>query len=490
MSFEQLRLDESLLRAVRKQGYTTPTEIQAKAIPYVIEGRDVLGCAQTGTGKTAAFALPILHRLQARANQTENDSPKKNKKHRPIRTLILSPTRELAAQIGDSFQQYGKHTGLKHTVIFGGVNQNPQCKVLRAGVDILVATPGRLLDLLDQGVMSIKTIDIFVLDEADRMLDMGFIPDIRKVVGMIPKRRQTLLFSATMPKEIQQLANQLLVDPVEVKVKPEQATAEKVEQSIYFVERPKKINLLGDILQNTSTGLTLIFSRTKRGCDNIARKLKRFDIRAETIHSDKSQAARLRALKNFKTGKVGVLIGTDIAARGIDVDGISHVINYDMPGDAETYVHRIGRTGRAGMEGDALSFCTRDELGELRSIERMLGRSIPVIPHDHEPAEPIEALPTKAPASKSKKKRSQGNRRGQSRSKPRGDGSDRSSKRSSNKTSKKSSAKRRRNRSGQQHASAAGGKSASGKRSKKKQHRRGKTGGKTTTKMKGNAAAS
>ncbi|HOI56596.1 MAG TPA: DEAD/DEAH box helicase [Phycisphaerae bacterium] len=372
MSFQSLGLIEPLLQAVRSEGYTTPTAIQSKAIPPVLAGGDLLGCAQTGTGKTAAFALPILQRLHGHRPA----SPRKGRP--PIRALVLAPTRELAAQIGDSFRAYGRHTGLRTTVIFGGVKQSPQERALAGGVDILVATPGRLLDLLGQKLLSLAAVEVLVLDEADRMLDMGFIHDIRRVVALVPKKRQTLLFSATMPREIQSLADSLLESPVKVSVAPESPAAHTVRQRVYFVETHQKPLMLEHLLRDPGMTRALVFTRTKRGADRVVHRLTRSQIAAEAIHSNKSQNQRTRALDNFKKGKTRVLAASDIAARGLDVDDITHVINYDLPGDAETYVHRIGRTGRAGAQGEAISLCCGDQKAELRDIERLLGKSIPV----------------------------------------------------------------------------------------------------------------
>jgi len=371
MRFEDLGLPPALLRAVVAEGYSVPTPIQAQAIPHVLEGRDLLGCAQTGTGKTAAFALPILERL-SRATPRSG-------RGRSIRALVLSPTRELAAQIGDSFLAYGRHTPLRTLVVFGGVNQNPQTRALRDGVDILVATPGRLLDLQGQGFIRLDSVEVFVLDEADRMLDMGFIHDIRKIVRQLPEKRQTLLFSATMPDDIRQLANAILHEPLRVQVAAESATADNIEQVVYFVETKQKPVLLAHFLRSQPATRTLVFTRTKHGADRVVKQLSRSGIRAEAIHGNKSQGARQRALGNFKSTQTAVLVATDVAARGLDVDDISHVINYDLPNVAETYVHRIGRTARAGASGVAVSFCESAERGQLRAIEKLLRRPIPVV---------------------------------------------------------------------------------------------------------------
>jgi ATP-dependent RNA helicase RhlE len=387
MTFDDLGLAEPILRAVTTEGYTTPTPIQCEAIPHVRDGRDLLGCAQTGTGKTAAFALPIIHRLTSEGN------PRKGQGRR-IRVLVLSPTRELASQIGDSFQTYGRHTALRLSVVFGGVNQNPQTLALRKGVDILVATPGRLLDLMNQGYIDLSSVEIFVLDEADRMLDMGFLPDIRRVIGELPEERQTLLFSATMPPDIRQLADKILRDPVHVQITPVAATVDLIEQAVYFVEKKNKPELLRFLLQGEAITRALVFTRTKHGADRVVRHLSRAGIRAEAIHGDKTQAMRQRALFNFKSGKVSILVATDIAARGIDVDSVSHVLNYDLPHEAETYVHRIGRTGRAGATGKAVSFCDWEERKHLKGIERLLRITLPIMKE-----QPVYAAQPTLPAS-------------------------------------------------------------------------------------------
>ncbi len=369
--FTDLNLDPRLLRAVAAEGYTTPTPIQVQAIPDVLAGRDLLGVAQTGTGKTAAFALPLLQRL---------DAKKPASGHRPIRCLVLTPTRELAAQIGDSFASYGRNMGMFHTVIFGGVGQSSQEQALRRGVDILVATPGRLLDLMGQGFVKFGSLEAFVLDEADRMLDMGFIHDVRKVIAAIPKVRQTLFFSATMPPDIVALSQQILTDPVKVSVTPQATTAEKVEQRIYFVEHAEKRQLLLHLLQtDKSITRVLVFTRTKHGANRVAEILAKAHVGAAAIHGNKSQNARERALQNFKDGVVRVLVATDIAARGIDIESISHVINFELPNVPEQYVHRIGRTARAGATGIAVSFCDREEREFLVDIERLTKQRVPVV---------------------------------------------------------------------------------------------------------------
>jgi ATP-dependent RNA helicase RhlE len=396
MTFDDLRLMDPLLRALKAEGYTQPTPIQQQAIPQVAAGKDLLGVAQTGTGKTAAFALPILQELHATPRPTTN---------RPgIRVLVLTPTRELAIQIDESFGTYGRHTNLKHAVIFGGVSQNPQEAALRRGVDILTATPGRLLDLMNQGIIRLDTIEIFVLDEADRMLDMGFIHDMRKVIAKLPEKRQSLFFSATMPPEIQKLADTILTNPVKVEVTPVSSTAEKIEQEVFLVEKTDKRRLLKYLLEERHIPRVLVFSRTKHGADRVAKDLTRDGIHAEAIHGNKAQNARQRALNNFKTGATRVLVATDIAARGIDIDEITHVINFDLPNEPETYVHRIGRTGRAGREGVALSFCDLDERPYLRDIEKLIKLNIPRAA-DHPYASDIPLGTPPAPKPKQEQRR-------------------------------------------------------------------------------------
>jgi len=373
-SFETFGLCPEILRAVAEKNYTSPTPIQAKAIPIVLNGKDLFGCAQTGTGKTAAFALPILDRLQAR--------PWKGSGRRPIRALVLTPTRELGSQIAESFGAYGKHTDLRHAVMFGGVSQQPQAQALARGIDILVATPGRLLDLMSQGLVPLRTVETFVLDEADRMLDMGFIHDIRRIIGQLPGKRQTLFFSATMPGEIQGLADSILRDPIRVAVTPVATPAEAVVQQVHHVEKSGKIGLLKHLLDGPMVRNALVFTRTKHGADKIARQLARHDVRVEAIHGNKSQNARERALGNFKMGRTRVLVATDIAARGLDIADLSHVINFDLPDEPESYVHRIGRTGRAGAKGVALSFCSFEERPFLAGIERLIRKQLPVAEGD------------------------------------------------------------------------------------------------------------
>lgn len=390
MTFQDLPLQPAILKAVAEAGYTSPSPIQAGAIPPVLAGRDLLGCAQTGTGKTAAFALPILQNLSAQTPQ------------RPcIRALILTPTRELALQIGDSFSAYGKHLKLRHTVIFGGVGQQPQVEALRRGVDILIACPGRLNDLIGQRLIDLSGIEIFVLDEADRMLDMGFVHDVKKVIAKLPRRRQTLLFSATMPKEIEELADSLLHDPAVVKVDPVSSTVDRIDQKLYFVEKKQKIELLAYLLQDKSIVNALVFSRTKHGADRIARLLNKAGITAAAIHGNKSQTARVNALEGFKAGKTRVLVATDIAARGIDISELSHVFNYDLPEVPETYVHRIGRTARAGADGVAISFCSTEEREYLAGIEKLNRKKIPVVTgHPWEGMLPAQPQAVQQPARK------------------------------------------------------------------------------------------
>lgn len=372
MTFSELKLIKPLVSALEKKGYTQPTPIQEQSIPHVLAGKDIFGCAQTGTGKTAAFALPILQML------TEKKSTNNS---RTIKALILAPTRELALQISESFSAYGNQLGISHTTVFGGVNQNKQTMALRRGVDIVVATPGRLLDLMQQGFVKLDSIEHFVLDEADRMLDMGFIHDIKKIITKIPVKRQTLFFSATAAPDIMKLANTILKNPVSVAVTPVSSTATLVQQSVYYVKRENKRLLLKHVLKNGTIEHALVFTRTKRGADKVAKELNSNGISAEAIHGNKSQNARERALKGFKNRSIRVLVATDIASRGIDVDKLSHVINFELPEVAETYVHRIGRTGRAGSTGIALSFCAQDEMVYLRDINKLINKNIEVTTH-------------------------------------------------------------------------------------------------------------
>ncbi len=374
MSFENLNLIKPLHKALEEKGYEHPTEIQKQAIPVILERNDILGCAQTGTGKTAAFALPILQILHSERHE--------NRSKKVLNSLILTPTRELALQIKENFTVYGKYTGLKSAVIFGGVSQNKQTEILKKGVDILIATPGRLLDLINQKFISLKDIKLFVLDEADRMLDMGFIVDIKKIISMLPEKRQTLFFSATMPPEIIKLSKNILLNPVKIEVTPNSPAVETIKQGVYFVTKPQKKSLLIHLLKDNSIDSALVFTRTKRGADQVTKILNNAKIAAEAIHGNKSQNARQKALSNFKSKRTRVLVATDIASRGIDVTKLSHVINYEMPEESGTYIHRIGRTGRAGLSGVALSFCDNEEKHLLKSINKLINIPIPVI-KDH-----------------------------------------------------------------------------------------------------------
>ncbi len=367
MNFSDLKLIQPILQAVAEVGYTTPTPIQQDAIPFVLKGNDLLGCAQTGTGKTAAFAIPILQRLCEHTPL-----------HRSIRCLVLTPTRELAIQVEESFNTYSKHLRLRSTAIFGGVSQVPQVSALRKGVDILIATPGRLLDLMGQGLISLRDIEIFVLDETDRMLDMGFVSDIKKILPKLPQKRQTLFFSATMPKEIKSFAATMQHQPKEVAVTPISSAAETVKQSVYFVDKKGKTPLLLSLLKEENIQRSLVFARTKYGADKIVKQLSKNGVSALAIHGNKSQCARQKALADFKESRIRVLVATDIAARGIDIDELPHVVNYELPNVAETYVHRIGRTGRAGSNGVAVSFCDREEMDDLKDIQKLLGFKLPL----------------------------------------------------------------------------------------------------------------
>jgi ATP-dependent RNA helicase RhlE len=386
MEFHSLNIIEPILKSLQEEGYTTPTPVQEQAIPIVLQGTDLLGCAQTGTGKTAAFAIPILQLLGA------NHA---NEKRRKIRSLIVTPTRELAIQIDESFKAYGRYTGLTSTVVFGGVAQGPQTTILHRGVDILIATPGRLLDLMNQGYISLKDIEIFVLDEADRMLDMGFIHDVKKLIAALPVKRQSLFFSATMAPEIIKLASAILHNPSKVMVTPSATTVDTVQQAVFFVDRGNKNALLIDMLQDTSIRTALVFTRTKHGADKVVKVLLRNNIKAEAIHGNKGQNARQKALANFKEKSTRVLVATDIAARGIDVDDMEYVINFEIPNIPETYVHRIGRTGRAGANGTAFSFCDAEEKAFLRDIEKLIGMKIPVNENHDYPL--MDHNPVKAP---------------------------------------------------------------------------------------------
>ncbi len=385
IQFKSLNIIEPILKAVKEEGYVTPTPIQGQAIPIILQGTDLLGCAQTGTGKTAAFAIPILQLLSA--NKTYH-------KKRKVRSLIVTPTRELAIQIGESFRAYGRHTGLTYTVIFGGVNQYPQTSALHNGVDIVIATPGRLLDLMNQGHLTLHDVEIFVLDEADRMLDMGFIHDVKRILAALPKKRQSLFFSATILPEIIKLANTILHNPAKVSVTPDSLTVDIIKQSVYFVDKGNKNALLVEILKDKDIKTALVFTRTKHGADKVMQNLLRHHIKAEAIHGNKAQNARQRALSNFKAQTTRVLVATDIAARGIDVDDMEYVINFEMPNVPETYVHRIGRTGRAGAKGTAFSFCDAEEKAYLRDIEKLIAQKIPVV--ENHPFPLIDHNPVKA----------------------------------------------------------------------------------------------
>lgn len=395
MRFDDLKLNKSLLNAIKSEGYHNPTPIQEKAIPHVLAGRDVIGCAQTGTGKTAAFALPVIQNLGTKSHT------------RYIRVLVLSPTRELAAQIGENFKSYARNTPIKQTVIFGGVGQQPQVKAINKGVDILVATPGRLLDLMNQGIVKLNRVEIFVLDEADRMLDMGFINDMKRVIKYLPKQRQTLFFSATMPQSIQDLADEILIAPVFVEVSPQSSTAEKIDQSVFFVENNNKVNLLKHLLQDRALERVLVFMRTKQRANNLVKKLSRGKTQAEAIHGNKSQSARTRALNNFKDGRTRILVATDIAARGLDINEVTHVVNFDLPNIPESYVHRIGRTARADASGIAYSFVNVDERAYLKDIEKLIDERIQLV-EDHPFVSEVAA---NAPIQKPKKSKGNQNSR-------------------------------------------------------------------------------
>lgn len=372
MLFKDLAIIEQIQKALKENGYEKPTPIQEKSIPETLLGNDLLGCAQTGTGKTAAFAVPVIQNIFKEEMKTTESK-------KPIKALILAPTRELAIQIGENFDIYSKYTGITNTVIFGGVSQNPQTKILKKGVDILIATPGRLLDLVNQRFVDLNNVRHFILDEADRMLDMGMINDVKRIISKLPKERQNMLFSATMPKEIAKLVDSILKNPVKIEVAPVSSTVDTINQGLYFVGKSYKKKLLIDILQDKSITSLLVFSRTKRGANNITKDLAKAGVEALAIHGNKSQGARQLALRSFKEGKIRVLVATDIAARGIDVSELPYVINYDLPEDPESYVHRIGRTGRAGNKGTALSFCDASEKELLKSIEKLIKKSIPVI---------------------------------------------------------------------------------------------------------------
>ena len=398
--FTGLELAQPILRAITDEGYTTPTPIQLKSIPALLEGRDLLGVAQTGTGKTAAFTLPLLHRLAQNGEKLKSRQP---------RALIIAPTRELAAQINDSVRCYGQHMHLRSTVVFGGASIRPQIQALNRGVHILVATPGRLLDLMNPRHLQLGSVETFILDEADRMLDMGFIPDVKKITAALPNKRQTLLFSATMPKSIEGLAASLLNDPVRVEVAPAATTVEKVEQHVLFVAKDKKRSLLGELLKNKDIARVLVFTRTKHGADRVVRHLQQCGVKSDAIHGNKAQNARQRALKSFRNGRIRALVATDIAARGIDVDGVTHVINFDLPNEPESYVHRIGRTARAGAGGIALSFCDHEERAYLRNIEKVIRQSVPVL--EDQPFHAAEIANAPAPGKRSQQRKRNPNQR-------------------------------------------------------------------------------
>jgi ATP-dependent RNA helicase RhlE len=415
MDFQSLQIIDPIQKALKEEGYTNPTPIQQQSIPIVLKGTDLMGCAQTGTGKTAAFAIPILQLLH------------QNKKEgkRNVRALIVTPTRELAIQIGESFDVYGKHLPLRNAVIFGGVKQHSQTNELKNGTDILIATPGRLLDLIQQGFISLKDIEIFVLDEADRMLDMGFVHDVKKLITLLSKKRQSLFFSATMPDDIIKLANSILHQPEKVEVAPISSTADTIQQKLYYVDKGNKNGLLMDILNNKDIKTALVFTRTKHGADKVVKTLRRYDVTAEAIHGNKSQNARQSALTNFKSQKTRILVATDIAARGIDVDNLQYVINYEIPNIPETYVHRIGRTGRAGAAGTAISFCDAIEKEYIRDIEKLINRSIPVVEghnfplEDHNPiVEPKVTFQRNTPRNKEAQQKPKGNGASQKNKKP------------------------------------------------------------------------
>ncbi|MES2792210.1 MAG: DEAD/DEAH box helicase [Planctomycetota bacterium] len=422
MTFEELGLAQPILRAVTAEGYQIPTPIQAKAIPHIMEGRDLLGSAQTGTGKTAAFSLPILHRLTQPGNPPTGSG-------RRIRVLILAPTRELASQIGESLRVYGANTTLRQAVIFGGVGQQPQVRALQRGVDILVATPGRLVDLMGQGYVDLKFVTTFVLDEADRMLDMGFMPDLRRVIARLPVQRQTVFFSATMPAAIEQLANTILKNPVRVEIAAAKANTDLIVQSVCFISKQQKSRLLVQFLRTQGIARAIVFARTKRGADRIAQDLNRCGIAAEAMHGNKSQSHRQRTLASFKSDQPPVLVATDLAARGIDVDGVTHVFNYDLPHEPETYVHRIGRTGRAGATGIAVAFCDHEERPYLKAIERLLRKTLPI--DSSPPLQASTTIPPRAPEpvadrpateSTEERRRPPRHRTGRSKSAPRSSG--------------------------------------------------------------------
>ena len=394
MDFKDLGIIDPILRALEEEGYITPSPIQEKSIPHLLQGRDLLGCAQTGTGKTAAFAIPILQKI----------SESKRGSYTPIRGLILTPTRELALQIEESFNTYGRHLRIKSVAIFGGVSQRPQVEKLKRGVDIVIATPGRLNDLYNQELIHTNNLEVLVLDEADRMLDMGFVQDVRKIIKRLPSKRQNLLFSATMPAEVLGLVNAILVDPVKIEVTPSASTVDRIEQIVYYLDKNNKQRLLADIIKKGDVDSALVFTKTKHGADKVVRELARHQIKALSIHGNKSQTARQRALESFKAREVRVLVATDIAARGIDIDELSHVVNYDIPNIPETYVHRIGRTGRAGLGGIAISFCMYEEMEYIRNIEKTTGKNLPEAQVQPYPMEIFESdpLPPQRPQRKTR----------------------------------------------------------------------------------------
>jgi ATP-dependent RNA helicase RhlE len=372
MTFDDLKLNDSLLKAIKDEGYSLPTPVQSRAIPIVLKGKDLICCAQTGTGKTAAFAIPMIQLMSQDQNKVKG-------RHRVISALVLTPTRELAVQIGESFAAYGKNTLLKYKVVYGGVSQHGQVDALKSGVDVLIATPGRLLDLMNQGYINLSSVEYFVLDEADRMLDMGFVQDVKKVIARLPRKRQSLFFSATMPGAVAALADTILMDPAKVEVTPVSSTVNAIQQVVYYVDKKNKNALLKDILQGDTIDRALVFTRTKHGADRVARDLSRAGINSQAIHGNKSQNARQTALNNFKSNLTRVLVATDIAARGIDIEELSHVINFELPNIPESYVHRIGRTGRAGASGMAIAFCDSEEKAYLKDIQKLIGKNVPVV---------------------------------------------------------------------------------------------------------------
>jgi len=438
MTFNELNLIEQIQRAVQDEGYTNPTPIQEAAIPSLLEGRDLLGCAQTGTGKTAAFALPIIQRLHQERRPAVP---------RSARVLVLTPTRELAAQIDASFKVYSRHLKISRAVVFGGVGQNPQVNALARGVDVLVATPGRLLDLMNQRHLRLDSLEVFVLDEADRMLDMGFIHDVRRIIATLPQKRQSLFFSATMPREIVRLADSMVTNPAKVEVTPSATTVESIDQKIMFVNRKDKRNLLEHILNDVDVSKALVFTRTKHGANKVVKQLGQSKVVAEAIHGNKSQTSRTRALENFRRGQIRVLVATDIAARGIDVEGITHIINYDLPNIPESYVHRIGRTARAGADGIAISFCDTDETPYLRDIQRLIKTQVPVL-EDHPWHVPTPPIEIHQPRDRYQGTRGNGNGRGNGQSNGHGNGRNRRNNHPRNGKSRRSSFGNRGNRTG------------------------------------------